>query len=129
MVSMQGPQPISVWPRPHPAGAEPDSFDTPAIDSETAALIRAWACPLVARAESWADLITRLGSRGYALAIRNGRLVLVRSDDGSALCSLRFLGTSLRDLAARLGRPMVKALPGSAGSGEFLATPPGPRLA
>jgi hypothetical protein len=119
MISQTVPQ--DGFAHPHPTG-----IDTPAIDSESAALFRAWVCPLLARAESWSGLAATLAARGYGLAIRDGRLVLIRHDSGECLCSLRFLGTSLRELAGRLGRPMVRPLPGGSGSGEFMtATPSG----
>ncbi|MFV0512682.1 MAG: hypothetical protein ACK5MY_03455 [Jhaorihella sp.] len=98
-------------------------FDSPDMDSESAALLRAWLCPLLERAESWVELADTLRAKGYGLAIRHGRLVLVRCDCGEPLCSLRFLGTSLRKLAARLGRPAVRALPGRQAAGELMLAP------
>jgi hypothetical protein len=109
--------------RPRPVPSPAPSIDAPAIDSESAALFRAWACPLLARAESWAGLAASFEARGYGLAIRDGRLVLIRRAGGECLCSLRFLGSSLRELAARLGRPMVRPLPGGGSSGELLTMP------
>lgn len=111
---------------PNPGRPVAARFDTPDIDSESAALYRAWICPLLDRAESWVELADTLRSKGYALAIRQGRLVLVRCDCDcdEPLCSLRFLGTSLRELVARLGRPMVRALPGGAAAGDFVTTMP-----
>ena len=107
-----------------PDRAQPAArFDSPDMDSESAALFRAWLCPLLERAESWVDLSERLRAKGYGLAIRRGRLVLVRCDCGEPLCSLRFLGTSLRELAGRFGRPMVRALPGAQAAGELMTAP------
>lgn len=107
------------------AAPAPGAFDTPDMDSESAALYRAWLCPLLERADSWSGLTATLNAKGYGLAIRQGRLVLVRRDTGEALCSLRFLGTSLRELADRLGRPMVRAVPGGVASGELMTVRPG----
>lgn len=110
---------------PAPAHPATGALDTPDMDSESAALFRAWLCPLLERAETWAGLAATLETKGYGLAIRHGRLVLVRRETGEALCSLRFLGTSLRELAGRLGRPMVRALPGGLAAGELMTTLPG----
>jgi hypothetical protein len=53
------------------------------------------------------------------LAIRDGRLTVLAAD-GAPLCTARWLGTPLAALSARLGRPCIKALPGSDAAGEFL---------
>ena len=105
----------------HPAAGDVPAapFDTPAIDCETAALLRAWLCPLLATADSWPGLVRTLDAKGYGLAIREGRLVLTRTDTGRRYCSARFLGTSLRELSARLGRPCVRARTDRAGAGEI----------
>lgn len=105
----------------HHAGSVWQSeIDAPLIDSETAALIRAWMCPLIDDADSWSGLARCLAARGYALAIRSGRLVLLQRDTGTVLCSLRFMGTSLRELSKRFGRPMVRPVPGATASGDIL---------
>lgn len=91
--------------------------DMPVMDSESAALLRGWVLPLAAACPSWAALDQALGRRGYGLAFRNGRLCLTR--DGDCLCSMRFLGIGLRDLAVRLGRPAVRPLPGGIACGAL----------
>lgn len=90
------------------------------MDCETAALYRAWMRPLFERASDWDMLVTGLREKGYALAIRDGRLFLTRSDTGQRFCSVRFLGTNMRDLAGRLGRPVIRARLDRAAAGEFV---------
>ncbi|GHG99954.1 hypothetical protein GCM10010961_36210 [Pseudodonghicola xiamenensis] len=94
-----------------PVPALPDP-DHPAIDSESAALLRGWLQPLIADSPSWPALEQALAAHGYGLAFRNGRLCLMRDD--VCLCSMRFVGVGLRDLAPRLGRPTVRPQPGAA---------------
>ena len=90
------------------------------FDCETAALIRAALCPLFDAATSWKALSDGLGARGYGLAIRDGRLVVTNMATGRRVCSARYLGTGLRDLAPRLGRPVVLARRDRAAAGELL---------
>ena len=89
-------------------------------DCETAALLRACLCPVFDGATSWKGLAERLGARGYGLAIRDGHLVVKDRASGRHVCSARDLGTSLRDLAQRLGRPMVLARRDRVAGGELL---------
>ena len=111
--------PVPPW-----QGATKGNPDFPAIDSETAALLRAVVRPLIVQAISWPGLLDALAAKGYGLAFRQGRLFLTSQATGRRVCSLRFLGTPLGDLVARLGRPSVRALPGARGDGELLRTPP-----
>ncbi|MFT7596244.1 MAG: hypothetical protein ACI8R4_003579 [Paracoccaceae bacterium] len=90
------------------------------LDSETAALIRAVLRPLFECPDSWFQLTEQLRNNGYSLAFRAGRLCLTDHATGNRLCSLRFLGIGLRDLVARLGRPVVRPLPGRPADGELL---------
>lgn len=90
------------------------------LDFETAILFRSCLAPVFDQAQSWPALVDGLATKGYGLAIRHGRLVLTEHDSGKRVCSMRFLGTSLADLAARLGRPCVRALPGQTAAGELL---------
>ena len=99
--------------------------DSPPIDSESAALLRCWVQPLIARATSWDALERALALHGYALAFRRGRLCLTRGQDGACICSMRYLGTSLRELSARLGRPAVRPLPGQPAAGVLCPRPQG----
>ncbi len=89
-------------------------------DCETAALVRACLCPLFDGATSWKVLAEGLATRGYGLAIRDGRLVVKEAASGRRICSVRYLGTNLRELSGRLGRPMVLARRDRAAAGEFL---------
>lgn len=98
--------------------------DAVPIDSETAALFRAVLRPLIVQSISWPGLLDALAAKGYGLAFREGRLFLTNQTTGRRICSLRFLGTPLADLVARLGRPIVRALPGRHGDGELLRAPP-----
>lgn len=108
---------------PAPAGAQ--DLDSPPIDSESAALLRCWLHPLIARATSWQGLQSALAPHGYALAFRRGRLCLTRRHDGACVCSMRYLGASLRELTARLGRPAVRPLPGVPAAGVLCSRPQG----
>lgn len=101
------------------AGA-PGNLDAPEVDSETAALFRATMCPLITQSVSWTALMDTLRAKGYGLAFRNGRLILTNHETGRRVCSLRFLGMPLADLVQRLGRPIVRALPGQHANGELL---------
>ncbi len=108
-------------PIPGPTGSA--DLDSPPIDSESAALLRCWLQPLVARSASWEALTAALARRGYALAFRNGRLCLTLGPDGPCICSMRYLGASLRELSARLGRPAVRPLPGRPAAGVLCPRP------
>ncbi|WP_417677407.1 hypothetical protein [Pseudodonghicola sp.] len=104
-----------------PGPALPPDLDHPIIDSEAAALLRGWLQPLIAASPSWAALEQALAAHGYGLAFLNGRLCLTR--DGDCLCSMRFVGAGLRDLAPRLGRPAVRPLPGRIACGTLCRRP------
>jgi len=101
----------------------PTLLEPPAIDCETAALLRAWLRPLIKQADSWPALTTALQAHGLDVAIRLGRLVLIRRDSGDLVCTMRFIGPGLRELSGRLGRPMVRALPGSHADGVLMCHP------
>ena len=94
------------------------------FDCETAALLRAVMLPLFETSTSWAALIDRLSRRGYRLGFRQGRLCVLNTTDGARICGLRFLGLTLRDLVARLGRPFVVAHLGGDAAGDILRAPP-----
>lgn len=103
------------------------NLDVPPVDSETAALFRATLRPLISQSVSWPALMDTLRDKGYGLAFRGGRLFLTNLSTGARVCSLRFLGMPLRELVARLGRPIVRALPGHQADGELLRHPPAQR--
>ncbi|MHA6324594.1 hypothetical protein [Roseivivax sp. CAU 1753] len=79
------------------------------LDCETAALMRGFLRPIFEQAQGWADLVTRLAARGYDLAFREGRLVILSHDDQRPICTGRDLGEPLITLAARFGRPQLKS--------------------
>jgi hypothetical protein len=113
------------WPAnsaPHPPGVS--VLET--VDSETAALFRAFLRPLFDQSGSWPALMETMRANGYGLAFRGGKLCLTDHDNGERLCSLNFLGMALPDLVARLGRPIVRALPGGAANGDLLIATPAP---
>ncbi len=112
------------FPEPSWQSGGTDNPDMPEVDSETAALFRAVLRPLIVQAISWSNLLDTLGAKGYGLTFRDGRLFLTSQATGKRVCSLRFLGLPLVDLVARLGRPIVRALPGQRADGELLRTPP-----
>lgn len=121
---LDGPQPGPIHftaggaPVPTPQAQSPDS---PAMDSESAALLRGWLHPLIAGCPSWEALDLALQRHGYRLAFRDGRLCLTR--EGSCICSMRFLGVGLRELSLRLGRPAVRPLPGQPTTGVLCSRP------
>ncbi len=94
--------------------------DWPALDSETAALFRAWMRPLFEQATNWNALTETLRTKGFGLAIRDGRLVLTEYDSGARVCTARFLGTSLAEMSARIGRPRILARRDRDAAGEFV---------
>lgn len=104
--------------------AEPEAVFAPprtsGFDCETAALLRASVGPFFERAQSWAALSADLNAHGYGLAIREGKLVLTDRTSGHRICTVRYLGSSLRELAARLGRPCVVARRDRPGAGDLL---------
>lgn len=107
------------------AGPGADDPDRPAIDSESAALLRSWLTPLVAACPSWEALDRALDLRGYLLVFRDGRACLTRQADGGCICSMRFLGVGLTELTARLGRPALRPLPGQPATGILCPRPQG----
>ncbi len=100
---------------PGPQGSGPGK----GLDCETAVLYRAVLGPVFDRAETWPALVERLAAKGFGLAIRGGRLMLTRTDSGGAICTARFLGHSLSDLAQRLGKPAIVPCRGRIAAGEF----------
>ena len=100
-------------------GRLPADPDAPMLDSETTILMRSWIRPLVEQATNWPALADSLSRRGYALSFRRGRLWLTRAETGDKVYTMRHLGASTRDLAARLGRPAVRPLPGNPNRGEL----------
>ena len=78
------------------------------IDSETRVLLYSFLSPILETAESWSDLRAKLAAKGYDVTFRAGRMVLTRADSGVAVCTGRAMGTPLRSLAARIGRPCIK---------------------
>lgn len=103
-----------------------NNLDAPPVDSETAAMFRAMLYPAITQSPSWSALADRLRNKGYGLAMRDGRLFLTSQQTGARVCSFRFLGMPLVDLVARIGRPIVRALPGKSGDGDILDAQPQP---
>ena len=77
-------------------------------DCETMSLLRGFLTPILESATSWSDLRASLDQRGYGLAFREGHLVIL-DDAGEGMCTGSSIGVPLRVLAARLGRPAVRA--------------------
>ncbi|MCF6232651.1 MAG: hypothetical protein L3J36_06080 [Rhodobacteraceae bacterium] len=100
------------------------NLDAPPVDSETAAMFRAMLYPAIMQSSNWSTLTDRLRIKGYGLAMRDGRLFLTCQQTGARVCSFRFLGMPLVDLVARIGRPIVRALPGKSGDGDILGAYP-----
>lgn len=77
-------------------------------DCETLVLLRAFLRPILETAASWQDILVRLSEKGYGLAFREGHLVIL-DEAGQGLCTGSSLGIPLREIAARIGRPAVRA--------------------
>lgn len=77
------------------------------LDTESLSLLRAFLGPILETSPTWRDLANRLGQKGYGLAFREGRLVIL-SENGTAVCTGRSLGVPLSEIAARLGRPRLQ---------------------
>lgn len=80
----------------------------PPLESETQMLLRAFLLPLIETAASWGELRNALGQKGYDIALRRGRMVLIKLDTGEAICTGRALGAPFKELSTRLGRPSIK---------------------
>ena len=78
------------------------------VDCETAMQLRAYLGPLFSKAQSWTDLSRLLSEKGFALVFREARLVLTDTATGRHICTSRYLGSPLRELVERLGRPCVR---------------------
>lgn len=78
------------------------------LDCESRAMLRQFLAPILEQAESWPALAERLHDKGYALAFRQGHLVVL-NDLGSALCTGSDLGVPMAAIAERIGRPCVRA--------------------
>lgn len=89
-----------------------------APDVESAILLRSLVLPAFENAASWPQLIEALDGIGFGLAIENGHLTLTEADTGASICTGRFLGMPLADMAQRLGKPVVRSL--GEGHGAFL---------
>lgn len=81
-----------------------------APDSETTAWLRLFLTPIVERAQSWVELREALAFKGYDLVFRAGRMVIMDTTTQKAICCGASLGTPLRDLSIRLGRPAVRLM-------------------
>ena len=87
-------------------------------DSETVSLLRSFLCPILEQAKDWQNLRSTLTQRGYALAFREGHMVIVEADTNRVICTGQHIGTPLRSLVERFGRPIVVVHRGGA-SGEL----------
>jgi hypothetical protein len=76
------------------------------MDCETQSLMRMFMVPIFDAAQDWKDLASRLTARGYKLAFRSGRMVIL-DDMGKALSTGRGLGVPMADLTAKWGAPQV----------------------
>ena len=103
---------------PHPiAWKLADSDDNP--DFETGILLRSLVLPAFETAQSWRDLAEALDSLGFGLAIHHGRLTLTDCSNGTYLCTGRYLGKPLAEMARRLGKPVIRASVNCSGDGTF----------
>jgi hypothetical protein len=79
------------------------------LDCETGILLRRTLHSEFETASCWASLQDGLKSRGFALGFREGRLMLTDINAEQFICSCRFLGWPLADLAARFGKLRARA--------------------
>jgi hypothetical protein len=91
------------WPKATAAGGLPAP-----LDSETNALLRLFLVPILETAPDWGTLARALAAKGYALCFREGHLVILNGL-GEALCTGSALGVPMARIAARIGRPCVRA--------------------
>ncbi|SMC53346.1 hypothetical protein [Primorskyibacter flagellatus] len=89
-------------------------------DSETVSLLRSFLCPILEQAKDWHHLRGTLTQRGYSLAFQEGHMVIVESDTNRVMCTGQHIGTPLRSLVERFGRPCVAVHRGGT-SGELSA--------
>ncbi|KNG93436.1 hypothetical protein ATO11_12795 [Pseudaestuariivita atlantica] len=89
------------------------------MNSEAAAALRSVVAPIFRTAGDWRELQKKLAAKGFGLTFRKGHMVLTDIATGVAICTGKFLGTPLKEMSARLGRPQIVALPGGL-SGDFL---------
>lgn len=90
-----------------PGHAPAPSLPRP-LDSETRALLCGFLTPILEQAQSWAELESRLLDKGFSIGFCTGRLVISNATSGEPLCTGQSLGVPLRELSARMGRPVVK---------------------
>lgn len=95
-----------------------ETCDNP--DVESAILLRGLVLPAFEYATNWAQLVDALGSIGFGLAIKQGRLTLTDADSGTSICTARFLGKTLAEMSAKLGKPVIRAHPSCDGSGVLV---------
>lgn len=79
-----------------------------ALDSETACLLRSFLVPAIQAARDWQELATKLHTMGYDLSFRDGHLIFTRTEDGQEIGTGAFMGTPLRSLVGKLGRPCIR---------------------
>ncbi|MGR3502306.1 hypothetical protein [Pseudaestuariivita sp.] len=80
--------------------------------TEEAVALRSVLLPVFHAASDWPELQKKLAQKGFGLSFQKGRMVLTDIATGMAICTGRFLGTPLKEISARLGRPSIVALPG-----------------
>ena len=81
------------------------------LDCETRAQLSRALRPILDTATDWASLGTLLKARGYVIAFRRGRLLVVDTFTGQALCTGSDVDRPLASLARRFGRPRLRAAP------------------
>lgn len=89
------------------------------MNSEAAVALRSVVAPIFQGASDWRELQKKLAQKGFGLTFRKGHMVLTDIATGVAICTGKFLGTPLKEMSARLGRPQIVALPGGL-AGDFM---------
>lgn len=93
------------------------------VDCETAVLLRAVVLPIFDDVQNWTALIDAMKAKGYRIGFRGATFSVIDDQTGKRLCGLRFLGLSMEDLVARLGRPKVIVRPGTSSDGDLMRDP------
>jgi hypothetical protein len=84
------------------------------LDCETGILLRRTLHSDFETSTCWTTLQSSLKDRGFGLGFREGRLMLTDINAEQFICSCRFLGWPLVDLAARFGKLRARSNPGTA---------------
>ena len=78
------------------------------LDCETGVLLCRKLLPIFESATNWQELHQMLEHDGFGLGFRAGRLMLTDISNGDYICSCRFLGSPLKTLSDKFGKPRAR---------------------